>query len=122
MTTQNRKGEEHRHHVRVSLEAEIDLSSESQFFSGLSGDLSEGGLFVQTYRDVEVGSTVTVAFSLPNGKVETQGTVRWRRDASDSSPPGVGIAFGNLTGEEKALIHAFCTERAPIYYDVDHAS
>lgn len=113
--------EEHRHHLRVSLEAEIDLTSESHFFSGLSGDLSEGGLFVQTYREVDVGSDVAVAFSLPNGHVHAEGTVRWRRDASDFSPPGVGISFGELSDDEKALIHAFCTKRTPLYYDVDHA-
>ena len=113
---------DHRHHTRVALEAEIDLASESHFFSGLSGDLSEGGLFVETYRDVQVGSEVAVAFSLPNGAVKAQGTVRWRRLASDSSPPGVGIAFDDLSDEDKGLIHSFCAARAPLYYDVDHAS
>lgn len=113
---------EHRQHPRIALEAEIDLASESHFFSGLSGDLSEGGLFVQTYREVGVGSDVAVSFSLPNGQIRAQGTVRWQRVGSDSSPPGVGISFDELTDDEKGLIHAFCAARAPLYYDVEHAS
>ena len=110
---------EHRHFPRVALEVEVDLASESNFFSGLSGDLSEGGLYVSTYRAVQIGSPVDVAFTLPNGKVQAHGVVRWHRDATEPSPPGVGIVFEALSDEQKELIHAFCAHRPPIYYEVD---
>jgi uncharacterized protein (TIGR02266 family) len=107
---------------RVALAVEIDFASESHFFAGLSGDLSEGGVFVETYRTLPVGSEVALEFSLPNGTVTTHGEVRWHRDASDSSPPGLGIAFADLSHEEKSVVHDFCKARAPLYYEVDHAS
>ena len=107
-----------RKHPRVALAVEIDLSSESHFFSGLSGDLSEGGVFVETYRDIPVGSEVALEFDLPNGSVTAHGSVKWHRDHSDSSPPGVGVAFDDLSDEGKELIVAFCARRAPLYYDV----
>jgi uncharacterized protein (TIGR02266 family) len=112
---------EHRTHPRVAIAVDIDLASESHFFSGLSGDVSEGGVFVQTYREIAVGSEVAVEFVLPGGHVSAHGKVRWHRDKSDSSPPGVGIAFDDLSEEDRELIHRFCQARAPLYYDVEHA-
>ncbi len=111
---------EHRTHPRVAIAVEIDLASESHFFSGLSGDVSEGGVFVQTYRDIKVGSEVAVEFGLPGGHVTAHGKVRWHRENSDSSPPGVGISFDDLSEEDRDLIHRFCQARAPLYYDLEH--
>ena len=114
--------EEKRACPRVSLAVEINFASESHFYAGLSGDLSEGGVFVETYRELPIGSEVALEFSLPNGTVTTQGSVRWHRDASDSSPPGIGIAFDDLSADEKNVVHAFCKARAPLYYEIDQAS
>lgn len=104
---------------RVALQVDINMASESHFFSGLSGDLSEGGVFVSTYREVDIGSPVDVEFNLPNGAINAHGVVRWHRVASDSAPPGVGIAFDDLSDEQKKVIQAFCARREPLYYEVD---
>ena len=111
--------EDHRTLPRVTLEVDVDLSSDSHFFTGLSGDISEGGLFVSTYRTVDVGSEVDLEFSLPNGAVQTRGLVRWQRDASPYGPPGIGIEFDLLSEAERDIIHDFCVARAPLYYEVD---
>jgi uncharacterized protein (TIGR02266 family) len=111
--------EEHRSGPRVTLEVDVDLASDSHFFTGLSGDISEGGLFVSTYRNVDVGSEVELEFSLPNGAVATRGLVRWQRDASPYGPPGFGIQFDVLTEEDREKIHEFCATRAPLYYEVE---
>ena len=116
-----RRGEEHRAHPRVAVAVAIGLETESHFFAGLSGDISEGGVFVQTYRDLPVGSDVEVRFDLPDGELTTHGRVRWHRDNSDSSPPGVGIAFDTLGDEDRRVIQRFCESRAPLYYEVEHA-
>ncbi len=89
------------------------------FFSGLSGDVSEGGVFVQTYRDLPVGSDVEVHFELPDGELPAHGCVRWHRDKSESSPPGIGIAFEALGEEHRRVIQRFCARRAPLYYEVE---
>ncbi len=112
---------DHRSFPRIALAVQIGLESDSHFFSGLSGDVSEGGVFVQTYRELPLGSEVEIDFDLPTGRVSTHGTVRWHRSPSESAPPGVGIAFQNLAGEARSLIHDFCEARAPLYYDVEHA-
>jgi Tfp pilus assembly protein PilZ len=77
-------------------------------------------VFVQTYRDLPVGSDVEVLFELPDGQLKAHGCVRWHRDNSDSSPPGVGIAFEKLGEDDRQVIQRFCEQRAPLYYDVEH--
>ena len=77
--------------VRMSMRVEIGLGSETHFFSGLSGDVSKGGVFVQTYQEIPVGSEVEVELALPTGHVTTHGTVRWHRSKSESAPPGIGV-------------------------------
>jgi uncharacterized protein (TIGR02266 family) len=111
--------EEHRASKRISIEVELHLASESHFFSGLSGDISEGGVFVSTYRPLARGSLVDLEFSLPGADepLHARGEVRWHRDATPDLPPGVGISFDELSDENRKLIHRFCTMRPPLYYD-----
>lgn len=111
--------EEHRASKRISLEVELHLASESHFFSGLSGDISEGGVFVSTYRALAMGSLVDLEFSLPGSDepLHARGEVRWHRDATPDFPPGVGISFDELSDEDRKVIHRFCTMRPPLYYD-----
>jgi uncharacterized protein (TIGR02266 family) len=111
--------EEHRASKRISLEVELHLASESHFFSGLSGDISEGGVFVSTYRALAMGSLVDLEFSLPGSDepLHARGEVRWHRDATPDFPPGVGISFDELSEEDRKVIHRFCTMRPPLYYD-----
>lgn len=110
---------EHRATPRTSLVVELHLASDSHFFSGLSGDISEGGVFVSTYRELATGTPVDLEFSLPGSDrvVKAKGEVRWHRNASEGAPPGVGIAFDELSDEDRAVIHRFCTLRPPLYYD-----
>jgi uncharacterized protein (TIGR02266 family) len=112
--------QDHRAHTRVVVAVAVGLETESHFFAGLSGDVSEGGVFVQTYRDLPVGSPVEVQFDLPDAQLQAHGRVRWHRDSSDSSPPGVGIAFEELAEKDRRVIQRFCQRRAPLYYEVEH--
>jgi len=111
--------EEHRTSKRISIEVELHLASDSHFFSGLSGDISEGGVFVSTYRALAQGSLVDLEFSLPGSEhpLRARGEVRWHRDATPHGPPGVGISFDELSEDDRKAIHRFCTMRPPLYYD-----
>ncbi len=114
-----RRGEEHRAHPRVAVAVAIGLETESHFFAEPIGRYL-GEVFVQTYRDLPVGSDVDVLFELPDGQLTAHGRVRWHRANSDSSPPGVGIAFDELADDERRAIQQFCQSRAPLYYEVEH--
>jgi len=105
--------------VRVAIEVEVSLESDSNFFVGLSGNLSRGGLFVVTWRKVPVGTAVFVAMDLPDGRLLVDGEIRWLRELAEGVTPGVGIAFVGLSERDEKRIGAFCAQRAPLYVDVE---
>lgn len=105
--------------MRVAIEVEVSLSSESHFFVGLSGDVSRGGLFVVTWRKLTVGTTIFIAVDLPDGRLLADGEVRWVRDPADGVSPGLGVAFTGISEEDRRRIDAFCAQRAPLYFDVE---
>lgn len=110
---------EHRSSRRVSVAVHIHWWSDSHFYSDLSGDISEGGLFLSTYRPLTVGSAVDVEFTLPGTErsIRARGEVRWVREHSAELPRGVGIAFEKMPEDDRDEIHAFCTTRPPLYYE-----
>jgi uncharacterized protein (TIGR02266 family) len=103
---------------RVFIEVEIGLSTESHFYTGLSLDVSTGGVFVATYEPAAPGTGVTLYFVLPDGHVvNAEGVVRWTREASGDAPPGMGVAFVNISRESLSHIAQFCASRPPLYFD-----
>ena len=110
---------ERRADVRVALEVEVSLESESNFFVGLSGDVSRGGLFVVTWRKLSAGTRIFVAIDLPEGRLLADGEIRWVREAAEAVTPGLGITFIGLSDEDRQRIDAFCACRAPVYVDVE---
>jgi uncharacterized protein (TIGR02266 family) len=103
---------------RVFVEVEIGLSSESHIYTGLSLDVSTGGVFVATYEAARPGTAVELHFVLPDGHVvNAQGVVRWTRAATEDAPPGMGVAFSSISKESLAHIAGFCASRPPLYFD-----
>jgi uncharacterized protein (TIGR02266 family) len=111
---------ERRHHERHKVSVDLTISSEHQIFTALSGDVSEGGVFVATYKDIPIGTAVHVTLTLPEGPLEVAGAVRWRRAAAGeggAAPPGIGIGFENLPAAHRDAIERFCATRAPLLHD-----
>ncbi len=103
---------------RALVEVEVDLGSESHFFTGMTGDLSRGGVFIATYRPLKVDDRLDLRFVLPDGTVEARGRVCWLRHATGDLGPGAGVAFEELNDESRSRIERFCSEREPLYYDL----
>jgi len=103
-------------HERFAVSVEMTLTCEHQLFTALSGDISRGGVFVATYKDVPLGTPVTVRMTLPGGATDLHGVVRWTRPPAPDGHgrPGIGIAFENVSEESRALLDAFCREREPL--------
>lgn len=114
-------GPERRESERVELEVDIGLHSDSQFYAGLSNDISEGGLFVSTVRALPVGSELTLSFVLPGGHaVTTRGRVAWLsspRD-DDGTRPGMGVRFVQLEPQHRAAVEAFLRLRPAMLHEV----
>jgi uncharacterized protein (TIGR02266 family) len=104
---------------RQKLEANVGATTESNFFVGFSGDISEGGVFVATYATLDVGDHVQVLVTLPGGFEKTiPGTVRFVRDPMDmESEPGIGVRFDRLDDAARELILRFIRKRPPLFYD-----
>ncbi len=108
---------------RAQLFAQLDLHTESNFFSGFSGDLSDGGLFVTTYQALEPGQPVEVELSLPGGHViSAHGHVAWLRSPPatvDDVSPGAGIVFDDLDPQARKLAESFMLFREPNFVDAN---
>ncbi|MEM9194146.1 MAG: PilZ domain-containing protein [Myxococcota bacterium] len=106
---------------RESAEANIGATTESNFFVGFSGEISDGGVFLATYDVLPKGSLVDLLVTLPGGfEVRTPGKVRFVRDPLDfsaDSEPGIGIQFDNLQADQRELILRFVRKRPPMFYD-----
>lgn len=106
--------------ARVGLEADVGFQSESNFFTGFSEDLSDGGLFVATFNLLKLHSAVTVTFTLPDGHlVVAQGRVAWVREYNEATPdlsPGMGVRFEGLSEADMQSIRSFLRKRAPMFY------
>lgn len=112
--------DERRTKDRAPFLADLEFGEDAQFFTGLSLDISEGGLFVSTYTEIPLGTRLLLAFELPDGTaVEARGEVRWRRThVMDGERPGIGIAFTDLPEDARKRIAALCERRPPLYVEV----
>lgn len=109
-----------RRSARVALEADVGFQSESNFYTGFSEDLSDGGVFLATFNLLKLHSPVTVTFTLPDGHlIVAQGRVAWVREYNESTPdlsPGMGVQFEDLSEADLRSIRSFLRKRAPMFY------
>ena len=106
---------------RVSAEIEIGFQSESNFYSGFSENISEGGVFVATYHKHKLGDRHRVLLTLPGLEqpIEVSVEVRWVREADPvhDVKPGYGLQFVELTDAARETIERFVRKRAPMFYE-----
>ncbi|HOX47366.1 MAG TPA: TIGR02266 family protein [Myxococcota bacterium] len=106
---------------RLPVAVDVSMETESNFYMGLTENLSEGGLFLATYDDLRVGTELDLHLTLPGRRITARGVVRWTREYSrftEDVSPGVGIQFLGLAAEDQQAIAAFLRTRDPILYDV----
>jgi len=105
---------------RVRMQATIDMRSDSNFFTGFTTNVSEGGIFVATVQSVPRGTTVDLDFTLPGGRpMKVTGVVRWTREVNDKTPelmPGLGVQFSHLPPEVASAITDFVATREPMFF------
>ncbi len=111
-------------HKRVALSVDVTMVSESNFYTGLANNISEGGLFVATYMPPPVGTVVEIAVELGMSKqaasFNIRGQVQWIRSADESSegvPAGCGLQFVALPKGALDIIREFVAERDTIFYE-----
>ncbi len=124
---QPQQSHEHREHERLpcALQVSVSSSSEHNFYTGFTQNISEGGIFVSTSQLLDVGTELAFEFVVdPDPEpIHVTGVVRWVREATEFTkdvPPGMGIMFTNLTPEVSRSINDFIKRRRDsIFMDVD---
>jgi uncharacterized protein (TIGR02266 family) len=112
-----------RRRERIGLLADVSGFSETNFFSGLTENLSEGGVFVATLSPPAVGEAVHLKVTV-NGdgrrSVVVKGVVRWHRTDDNGGTTGCGIQFANLSPDATRAIAALMqmSGRDPLFWDV----
>lgn len=89
-----------RRHHRAGVTLLVEYEGADEFLVDYTDNLSSGGTFVATARELPIGSGVRLALSFP-GLVETigiEGVVRWTRTGEE---PGVGIEFLGTEGGKR---------------------
>ncbi len=106
---------------REDVEVNIGATTESNFYVGFSGEISEGGVFLATYDTLPEGTLVNALVTLPGGfETKVKGHVRFVRDSMDfdsEAEPGIGIQFESLDAKTRELVMRFIKKRAPLFFD-----
>jgi hypothetical protein len=102
------------------LEAEVNVHSESNFFTDFFGDIrNNGGVFVATFHVLPVGAACEVALAFPGDlSAEIRGEVKFTRQPSDGASPGLGVTITHASADAWNLIERFVKKREPIMHDV----
>jgi uncharacterized protein (TIGR02266 family) len=114
---------EQRREVRAPLAIEVSLESEHNFYAGITGNVSMGGVFVATYMPPPMGAEVEMLLQLENHEpVKLRGIVCWVRgpkQASADAPAGCGLRWIDLPDGAEKIISRFVDKRDTILYDGD---
>jgi Tfp pilus assembly protein PilZ len=110
--------ENRRRHARAPLVVAVGIDSENNFYAGITGDVSEGGVFLATDGVLTLGSSIEMTLTLPGfGRSHLcRAQVRWIQE-SRGAVTGYGLEWVYLPGEALTDIHAFVNERDTLLFD-----
>jgi uncharacterized protein (TIGR02266 family) len=109
-----------REHSRFSVDLDVTIGSDHNFYAGFAENLSAGGVFIATHKLKPVGSKIDLSINLPDGaQLQAAGEVRWIRVFNEQSdtPPGMGVRFENLEPSALQAIEGFLSRRDPLFFD-----
>jgi uncharacterized protein (TIGR02266 family) len=109
-----------REHSRFSVDLDVTVGSDHNFYAGFAENLSAGGVFIATHKLKPAGSRIELSINLPDGvQIKAQGEVRWIRVFNEQSdtPPGMGVKFEDLDAGSIVAIQSFLARREPLFFD-----
>jgi uncharacterized protein (TIGR02266 family) len=106
--------------TRHSVDLDVTMGSDHNFYAGFVENVSHGGIFIATHTRKEVGELIDFTINLPGfDTIRGVGEVRWVRVYSETSnvPPGLGLRFRELAEGAVEMITEFLKSRDPLFYD-----
>jgi type IV pilus assembly protein PilZ len=100
---------ERRSSERIEVTWSVDCEADATFLYASIANISELGIFVRTVYPLAVGTRLTLRFAPPKmpEAFNLQGIVQWVnpvRPLADNPNPGMGIAFSDLSAEDRERI------------------
>lgn len=108
---------------RHEMEVEVGMETDTNFYTGLTQDISTGGLFVATHQLRKIGDRMVIKFRLPDSPqvIAVEAEVRWLREAQgyghQENHPGMGLKFINLSPQARMSIAGFLRKRESLFFD-----
>lgn len=98
--------------ARVPCRSAVAMEISGALFSGVTEDISAGGVYVATDHKGEVGDRISLCFSLPgksdNPLITARGRIAWvnsaRNRVNRELPVGFGVEFLEITGKGLAIL------------------
>ena len=109
---------ERRKHPRLAISIDVDFGSEHNFYAGSTRDISQGGLFINTDQDLQVGSELTVRMKLLDQQFVIPCEVVWALQDEGGRNVGVGVRFLKLSRARRKAIEEFMAQRGPLDFEV----
>jgi hypothetical protein len=86
-----------------AVAVEVRVPSLGTSFGALAASIRPEGVFLSTFQELEVGTLVIAALSLPDGPAEVDGVVI---EANDSSVQGIAVRFEDVDDAMKMRLSA----------------
>lgn len=107
-----------RKHPRVTVSVDVDFESGSNFYSGKARDMSEGGVFVETFVFAPVGTRIELSLKLFGHRYEVPVEVMWILYDGEGTAVGFGARFLELRRPVRRVITEFMRARAPMPFEL----
>lgn len=102
--------------VRVALDTDVRIAGAEYDIWGRARNISRGGIFVESERDLPPDSEVQLEFALPESADALAPTAKvvWRRPASRAVAAGLGLQFLKLDRDAARRLDEYVYERSAL--------
>jgi uncharacterized protein (TIGR02266 family) len=103
-----------RRHNRIAVEMGVECAHQDSRVCGFARNISEGGVFIETNETVDVGSSLTLSFTLPGhgAPLTVPGKVVRRIELANEFRYGLGVEFGQMQGDSRHQILEFLIQKS----------
>jgi uncharacterized protein (TIGR02266 family) len=112
--------------IPVEIEVHVTPSSDHNFYTGFTQNISEGGLFIATNHVLPIGTELSFEFRVDKepGTISAEGVVCWVREheslRSGDVHTGMGVRFNTLDEETQKRVNRFIERRREsLFFDPD---
>jgi len=88
---------------------DVELTSGEEKLTATTGNISLGGLFVETDRTFPLQTRLQIRFRIPTQPepIDVSGEVRWIEQGGPGQPAGIGVRFQGLRAREVWALNRF---------------